>query len=288
MTTDTLYHYCSTVAFHAIIESRSIRLSSLSLSNDTAEGKLVAKALGRLGARDSLNAETLERLLGMFSTIEKAFDGHGFCLSEEGDLLSQWRGYALDATGVSIGFSRRYLEWLAEQTKTDQTPFRLCQVQYDSELHDKEVMPTYAEIRRLIDEGAFSTSHLRTLLDTRTDEEFEADQMKAKGLLDKLSLTLFSLYPKLFLLKSRAFREEREWRLLSNLVYGLSAEYSFHPSGSRLVPYRPISLVGEMPEKIVEVILGPKHLTPKHVVEDFLQKSGFGEVDVRQSEATYR
>lgn len=36
-----LYHYCSTSTFLSIIANRSIWLSSMSLSNDTMEGKLV-------------------------------------------------------------------------------------------------------------------------------------------------------------------------------------------------------------------------------------------------------
>ena len=34
------------------------------------------------------------------------------CFSEEADLLSQWRGYAQDGTGVFIGFSKKVLSTL--------------------------------------------------------------------------------------------------------------------------------------------------------------------------------
>ena len=37
----TLYHYCSNATFTSIIESKSIRLSLLTLSNDTKEGQHV-------------------------------------------------------------------------------------------------------------------------------------------------------------------------------------------------------------------------------------------------------
>ncbi|HSL78822.1 MAG TPA: hypothetical protein VK877_04105 [Pseudolabrys sp.] len=100
---DVLYHYCSTSAFHAIVEAAAIRLSSLSLANDTLEGKIVSTAIERLAFRDKLDAPVRAELSRAIQALEKILDNLGFCLSEEGDLLSQWRGYAADATGVSIG-----------------------------------------------------------------------------------------------------------------------------------------------------------------------------------------
>jgi hypothetical protein len=112
---DTLYHYCSTASFHAITQSHALWLSSLSLSNDTMEGKLVARAIARLAERDSLESKGFRLLQRIIVLLELAFDGLGFCLSEKDDLLSQWRGYAADATGVSIGFSKEYLKRLAKK-----------------------------------------------------------------------------------------------------------------------------------------------------------------------------
>lgn len=50
-----LYHYCSNNSFHSIIEKRRICLSSLSMSNDSMEGKLVAEILVRLAKADKLD-----------------------------------------------------------------------------------------------------------------------------------------------------------------------------------------------------------------------------------------
>lgn len=61
---DILYHYCSTPSFHAIVHSHELWLSSLSLSNDTMEGKLVTSTIIRLAERDSLDHENIELLLG--------------------------------------------------------------------------------------------------------------------------------------------------------------------------------------------------------------------------------
>ena len=93
---NALFHYCSSSNFLKIVEQHAVYLSSLSLSNDTLEGKLVARAFETLGQRDKLAQATVERLRESLEMFEEILDGLGFCLSEDGDLLSQWRGYAGD------------------------------------------------------------------------------------------------------------------------------------------------------------------------------------------------
>ncbi|MCA2408452.1 DUF2971 domain-containing protein [Rhizobium leguminosarum] len=110
-TPETLYHYCSASTFQLIISNRKVRLSDLTQSNDSAEGEWYWKVLGSLfegtelpawftSTREHHAAWNLQRV-----TL-------GLCLSEEGDLLSQWRGYADDGRGFSIGFRPSLLDTL--------------------------------------------------------------------------------------------------------------------------------------------------------------------------------
>jgi hypothetical protein len=281
-----LYHYCSTEAFHAIVESRSLRLSSLSLSNDTLEGKLVGNTFLRLAKRDKLDKTSIQQLQHYMEIVERGYDGLGFCLSEVGDLLSQWRGYASDATGVSIGFSREYLEWLAEAARSELTPgFTVETVHYDSKVHEAEIEPAFLEVKKLIKGGAFRVPRIR-LPETRTDEEIQRALENNTGRRAKVFAKLLKLFPKFFLLKSHAFSEEREWRLLSDHAPSVKCSYRTLPN--RIVPYRSFELLELRRQPIVEIVLGPKHLTPIKVVEDFLKERGFGTVLVKVSEASYR
>lgn len=285
---EALYHYCSTQTFHAIVESGKLRLSSLSLSNDTMEGKLVARTVSELAAKESLGAEKTQQLQQMLELFDDLFDGLGFCLSEERDLLSQWRGYAGDGSGVCIGFSKQYLEWLAEDRPDPEKPgFSLQKVKYERDEHESEVLPTFNEAKRRIEEGAFNYSVGLNLLDSRTDEEVEQERKQNERARTRLSFTLLMLLPKLYLLKSQAFREEREWRLLSHLVHG-DKDCSYIAKDHRIVPFRSVELREKERKPIVEVILGPKHSTPSRVVENFLRCYGFDEVKVLHSDATYR
>lgn len=253
------------------------------------EGKLVARTMARLAERDSLDAYARQRLLEMLEAFEQHFDGLGFCLSEERDLLSQWRGYAADGTGVAIGFSKEYLEWLSLHFQSSNAPgFSPHKVQYDPAAHEAEVEPTYREARKLIDQGAFHHSGFRGLLDSRTDEEVEIDRKANESMFRSLSITLLHLLPKLYLLKSKAFREEQEWRLLSHLVRGADDKCFYRATGDRIIPFRQFELVEPDRKPLAEIILGPKHISPIPQVEEFLRQCGFESVTVLRSDATYR
>lgn len=286
---DRLYHYCSTDTFAAILRTRTIWLSSLSLSNDTMEGRLVNHTIMRLADRDQLDANTREMLGKSISFLEEMFDGLGFSLSENGDLLSQWRGYSDDARGVSIGFERKYLEKLAEASRNpNKAGFALYKVEYETTEHANRIEPTYQELRKLIDAGAFRLQGIRTLLDSRTDEEVAEEDRRIESARKTLYFKQFELFPHLYRLKSPAFKEEQEWRLVSMLFRDSKDECLYRPVRNRIIPYREFELTPNEFPSITEVVLGPRHATPTHVAESMLFKAGFGNVSVRRSEASYR
>lgn len=286
---NTLYHYCSNEAFCAIIESQSVRLSSLSLSNDSKEGKLVADIINHLAIKDGLREHEISRLQYSVETIERIIEGLGFCLSEKGDLLSQWRGYASDATGVSIGFSSEYFIELSKTLEEEKAKgFSLEKIVYEEDEQIALVSPTYNEVKELIDKGAYDLPRVKGLLDTRTEEEIEKEyeELKSKSL--EAGMTIFTLFTELFRLKSAAFIEEQEWRLISHFFKVGKDECMFHALGNRIIPYRTSNLRKLETNPIREVVLGPKNITPNFVVESFLEKFGFSEVKVLRSAATYR
>ena len=284
-----LYHYCSNKNFHSIIESHSVWLSSLSLSNDSKEGKLVAEILTRLANEDGLDELTKQRLQQSAIRLEGIIDGLGFCLSEKGDLLSQWRGYADDASGVSIGFSKEYLDEV-DRTIKDQNKagFTLQKIEYEIQEQIKLIKPTYTEIKELIVKGAYKNTGLRGLMDSRNKDEIAKDDEETFKIFSDLSVTVLTLFSKLFLLKSPAFREECEWRLISYFVKSGDDNCQFRASNDRIIPYREYKLPVLKHNSIEEIILGPKNLTPDYVVESFMQKNGFKDTKILHSTASYR
>jgi hypothetical protein len=253
------------------------------------EGKLVAEILARIAKTDGLDQGATHRLQDAVSGLEQVIDGLGFCLSEDGDLLSQWRGYAADATGVSIGFSKDYLEQFPNASRApEKSSFTLQRVEYDLEIQESLIEPTYRKLKELINEGAFKFSGKRMLLDARSDDEVERDNKKITHAFSQLSMTVLTLFTKLFLLKTSAFREEREWRLISYFVKAGDDTCSFRALNDRIVPFREFKLLESENVSIVEVMLGPKNMTPNYVIESFLKQSGFANVKISRSKASYR
>ena len=280
----TLYHYCRTSIFHKIIDEKKIRLSSLSLSNDSTEGKLIGRILENLSNKNSLSDTKKKRLLEIINSIEHHYDGIGFCLSEDGDLLSQWRGYADDGKGVSIGFSKDFLEKITNNKK-----IKLNKVSYSSEAQKNLVEPTFNEALKIMNAKEFSIVEYRTLLDTRSEKEFETDvKLKSKNRLELVG-QLLTFLPNLYAVKHSAFKEEVEWRLVSLLgIEDDDDEIQYSHKENCIVPFEDLELPEEYKGIIDKIILGPKHLTPINIVRKFLESEGFVNVEVIKSEAPYR
>lgn len=280
-----LYHYCSTDTFVSIISNQSIRLSSLTLSNDSKEGELIKEHLMQLAQDASVNSSALINLKRILQFTYKVFDGLGFCLSENGDLLSQWRGYADDGHGVSIGFRSEYLEELAyARLLKEEASFSLKQLEYDSSRHAEVAKKHFENLRPFLDQGAFKST-AGSLLAPITDEE----KAEIKKQTDKASLVTLAAMMQMFELKHPAFKEELEWRLISFSINNSDhAKNRFRPCRSRVVPYLEVPLQPLSQPAISTVYLGPRHTTPPHVIKQMLRSSGFGEPAVIESAATYR
>lgn len=84
-----VYQYRTLESFWAIIESDSFWATNARFSNDHEEQKLGMKKIRELLGDDA-------------KAMESSGDCYIICFCDEGDKLSQWRGYAPE--GVSIGF----------------------------------------------------------------------------------------------------------------------------------------------------------------------------------------
>lgn len=284
-----LYHYCSTQTFHSILDTGTLRLSSLTQSNDYLEGKLVAESVARIAKSEGLADDETARIQDEIARLESTFSGLGFCLSEEGDLLSQWRGYAVDGTGVAIGFEEDYLEWLAGANADEKMPsIRLARVEYELEAHDGLVRETYQEMKRLMESGDWARKN--AIADLLAEDAETSSKVSKKAVSANMNISLAALrfLDHLYLLKSPGFREEREWRLISHLIADTQGRIGYRPSGNQLIPYRTCKMGDPGQTPISRVVLGPKHKTPTSVVESFLRQANLGDITVSRSSTSYR
>lgn len=100
---EVIYHYTSNEALLKILEGKTLRLSPKHHLNDTMEGEQFFALLATHPSQP--DASRLDRL-------RKALDPFEFfvaCFSSCGDRLSQWRGYATNGTGASIGFKKKVI-----------------------------------------------------------------------------------------------------------------------------------------------------------------------------------
>lgn len=266
-------------------------MSSLSLSNDYKEGKLVKETIERLLQQSTMDGSNKETIAQFIKVAGKFFDGLGFCLSQQKDLLSQWRGYADDGQGFSIGFSKAYLKELSVKKSESNAEFNLYKVVYEPEKHEEELRKVFERIKTDINSGCIEMPHI-----------FFPNQTAANvGLLSKNWKYLISIVseilPKLYILKNKAFIEENEWRLISYLLNDIeffkehtkmiTAKHRL--AKNSLIPYQEIELeeLNNM-KRINEVYIGPKNTTPNTEVERFLYLQGFKDVKIFRSSASYR
>lgn len=252
-----LYHYTTQSAFLNIIQHSAIWLSSRWHLNDSNEGEIFNK-LAREYARHFPEGEY--KIEEVISSLNR-FDCFISCFSTESDMLSQWRGYANDGKGVSIGFkSAAMKKFLRGQSIGILYPV------------------TYAD--RPADLGE---KLLRTLQST----------LKSDGT-NPSDYYLQSLAKERWAVKSKAFCEEKEYRLL--LTPDLeAAEVEFACRTKALRKFRAteteIRNYYELPipaDFIENVVLGPKNASNLDVVKQLLTSSGFENVSVTCSNASYR
>jgi hypothetical protein len=275
----TLYHYCSTEAFRSIISNRTIWLSSLISSNDAMEGKWMTWVIGKVAEEEDLPAAQRALLNEMAEGIDQITDCLGLCMSVDGDRLSQWRGYADDGRGVSIGFNQQFLRTLAATNG----PASLQQVAYDLDAQKQRVREIFPHIKKLAELGGLSPPRQGLLM---VDAEFSERLADHKRYYRQIFDIIAGLQPIWFSFKNPAFREEQEWRLTVSVLPIDHTDY--RAANGRLIPYQELQLDDYDIPPIDFIRLGPKHPTPPRIVTSFLIANGYEDVPVLPSDASYR
>ncbi|MBV2125756.1 MAG: DUF2971 domain-containing protein [Candidatus Thiodiazotropha sp. (ex Ctena orbiculata)] len=254
------------------------------------EGKLIIHIINTLADQDNLRPEEKHDLQKGVTNVVNMFHGFGFCLSQEDDLLSQWRGYADNGTGVSIGFSKDKLRDVLNSDigNPNRMMSDLREVLYVPEEQIESVRGTYNGIKQLVDKGALKPPSPGGLLDPRSDDEKQKERDDYNKLVTELSGNIILLLPQLYVLKNKAFSEEKEWRLLTHTLGNSFSGCSFRPAGNTIAPYCEYRIDGLAGSLLTDIVLGPKNQTPIPVIKSYLLSEGFGDVVVRRSQATYR
>lgn len=282
----TLYHYCDAYAFESIVRTNELWLCPFAYSNDSTEGQACRDVLRCLAEESSLTGHSIDNFLRHLELLREIFECFGVSLSENGDLLSQWRGYAADGTGFAIGFDRGRLNQMPQLAEIDPSiPFAglgpsLVKVEYEEPHTIERLRGLFESARAHIEKWFPAPTNLPQVVpDARVIEEARS----------AINDTLSRQWSQLFSIKGPAFKEECEWRLALTAVAG-SPLYQYRVSRGMLVPYlkypMPKAPDGRCP--ISHVVIGPKNPTPTSIIEMMLRQFGHEHCTVERSAATYR
>lgn len=130
---ESIYHYCSADTFMAIVQNKTLRLSDLNKTNDYMEKRwankfivsMLQEKLDEYGIDMKLeedywyDEQSNNHLQYYKKEVERVLYDESpvliTCFSEKKDILSQWRAYGQDGTGVAIGFNYKVISLLNDK-----------------------------------------------------------------------------------------------------------------------------------------------------------------------------
>lgn len=256
-----IYHYCNTVAFQSIIATKQIWLTDITKLNDKSEYKsgfdIILEILEDKGISEHpvLQEVSTDKLNSNFQILVG-------CFSKEGDAGSQWRFYADDSKGLSIGFDETELNqfnifnrFIENRFQPIASHVNLNEVKYDkSEFFDS--------VKNLIDALERNDSVL------------------------KYQLMAFALRRLAALYKDPYFKDEREIRAIVEIEPNGDDRYILDERVNAYkenVIYHKLLTSYQNLSAIKEVIIGANCTFTQEDVEGILHENGLKEVAVRYS-----
>jgi hypothetical protein len=210
-----------------IVESGNIWASEVKYLNDADELTHLAEWIrSEVAVRSDRCEGTEGEIMGQFQTWsrERLTNGHMLfvaAFTENGNLLSQWRGYCPFGKGVSIGFSQAKISAVSQAAD-----FSLGPCIYDSETQSKIVADI---VDGVVEEGLRqgpSTAKHPSQCYYHVFEELEPLILRISALV-----------------KNRSFKEEKEWRLVSPIHTNfVTAPIKYREGSTMLIPYLEIPL----------------------------------------------
>lgn len=283
--TDIVYHYTTPEKFLSIVNNQSFYFTNLNYLNDRKEFHhgvdLILQVIDGMSSDDATKV-IFEKIKKNIHYIHKS-PKYVSCFSCNGDLLSQWRAYANQGKGISIGF---------DVTSINQFEVGDIESKYIlySEKSQTEIIQEIIKIQ--ID---FFT-HICDFYDW---DEHGFESLVATTILDFLEsvITVF---------KHPSFSEEREfrleWKIDGKMIKLEKSDVKFRSSETLIIPYINLQYLDwqatKIPEysglirrlPIKEIIIGPslEYEPNKQAISSLLHSLGYDNVKILQSQIPYR
>ncbi|MDQ2922611.1 MAG: DUF2971 domain-containing protein [Acidobacteriota bacterium] len=273
-----LYHYTNAAGLLGIVEHNKIWATHINFLNDASEliyaRRLVEEALKHEEeqAKSAIAREFFRRAATCFD-VSQTMDVFVSCFCEEGDLLSQWRGYAQAGEGYSIGVDGNQFGLIGGGRN-----FFFGPVEYDREAQERIV----GVVLTMVLDGLNGMTKALTV-------------KQASPAIDECCKVFRrAIWYPLVTFKDVMFAAENEWRATEIMTKEESAnKVRFRSSGSKLVPYIELDFSQfESPGKIPirQICHGPT-LNPQlsvRVLQLLLSRNDYHDAEVRGSRIPLR
>ncbi len=313
-----VYHYCSLETFMSIINKSTFRMTNIVKSNDTEETIFCLEGFARAlknacikynkEKRDNIFKESIKNIdfqeLIISSLNQNSATYYAACFSEEPDVLSQWRGYANNATGVAIGvYTRPFLN----ANRSFSSNLKFWKIEYGLESIE-------------VDMENYVISQLHDLSSKK------GENIKVSDYENIFSDLITAMVYNVVFYKNPAFSEEKEWRLVyypfggirnlskrsrvndfnvNQLYYDRMLEnitssvkynefevnpISFSSRDNKIISYIDICFDSNKRNMINEIVIAPKANIDDLDLRLFLLNNGYdlSKIKIRKSTATYR
>jgi len=238
----TLYHYTSLSGMMGIVEKRNFWASDIRYLNDSEELTHIESWLQGEIIERVQQSNTFQEVLMQFREWLRERLNYGpmvfvGCFTENGNLLSQWRGYCPHGQGVSIGFDPTKLVKRASLNS-----FAIGKCIYDR--------VTKSELAKKVIDAVISASQK-----SGESDKYHPSQ-SYYAIFAEMELQLLRIAA---LIKAESFKEEAEWRLVSQpLSSYVEPEIKFREGSSMLIPYMELPLVDDNKKIEMEhIFVGP-------------------------------
>jgi hypothetical protein len=229
---DILYHYTTSAGLSGILSSGKIWTTEIHYLNDKGEIQLAFKYIRdeiesqKAGVNKTRTDEELDIMLEALRIAEE-INVSIASFTENGDQLSQWRGYGEIGNGYSLGF---YAQALLK-TVQSHTNFHFLPCIYEEQTQLKMV-------KELVD--------ATPVLDIKSDPSY-GHSLIFRSAFGDAALSLAAM------IKSGGFKEEREWRLISPTLSFSEAKFRF--GNHTMIPFWEFDL--DLIQSLESIIVGP-------------------------------
>lgn len=328
---NTIYQYYDLTTAISVLENKELWFSDIYKMNDYREThsfndyikrhlNFICTEMDKKTDNNKIK-QTKRNLLSILLSfnIITNLDRYISCFSKDGDLLSQWRSYADDGKGISIGYNLKNIEKLLKNIECSDYSMQYGYIDYlnmenklirTGKLNKKvksiiNNFPYIESIDDLIDDNILEEGYSFNMILTSIASNFINGMIRSKKLkvfakelfFKQNNKELNQIGDSYAFFKNKSFQEEKEYRILftfsdvNDSNKPLSKTFYRVKNRFQIVKYKILKLDRmDFNNYVNEIIIGPKCAVSTNELKEFLDNSGINHenINIKRSLSSYR